>query len=134
MKTFWPEATVNRNSDKAGFANPQDYLSAKAKEFERDSGVKWSVSHQGGGYQFDAIDDGIPIASTVAEQDVEAIVFAYRGLEKGFAGYVTYVQISEKTGISLRRLIPIVKWLERSQKARRTVNRMGKGYAFKLSF
>jgi hypothetical protein len=43
MKTFWTEQVVNQNADKAGFPNPQEYLTAKQKEFERDSGVRWSV-------------------------------------------------------------------------------------------
>jgi hypothetical protein len=53
-------------------------------------------------------------------------------METGIGGYVTYVQASERSGVSLRRLIPIVKWMEKAGRARRTVNRMGKGYAFKL--
>jgi hypothetical protein len=73
MRTFWTEGVVGRNADKAGFQNPHEYLLAKAREFERDSGVKWSVSHQAGGYQFDAVDDGVAVASTVSDDDIGAI-------------------------------------------------------------
>jgi hypothetical protein len=132
MKTFWTEQVVNQNADKAGFANSQEYLTAKVREFERNSGVKWSVSHGGGGYRFDPVDDGMPIANTVSDDDLEAIRFACRVIDSGMIGYVTYLIVSEESGISLRRLMPIVKWMEKKGMARRTVNRMGKGYAFKL--
>jgi hypothetical protein len=132
MKTFWTEQVVNQNADKAGFSNPQEYLTAKQNEFERDSGVRWSVSHGNGGYRFVPVDDGIPVANMVSDDDLGAIRIAYRAIDKDMAGYVTYLMASYESGISLRRLIPIVKWMEKKGMARRTVNRMGKGYAFKL--
>jgi hypothetical protein len=68
----------------------------------------------------------------VSDDDLGAIRIAYRAIDKDMAGYVTYLMASYESGISLRRLIPIVKWMEKKGMARRTVNRMGKGYAFKL--
>lgn len=133
MKNFWTEAVVNRNSDKAGFSNPHEYLLAKQREFERDSGVRWSVSHGGGGYMFHPVDEGVPVASSVSDEDVKMIGWAYGRIEKDVTGYVTYLDTSEESGIGLRRLIPIIKWMERQGRARRTVNRMGKGFAFKLA-
>jgi putative nucleotidyltransferase with HDIG domain len=132
MRTFWTEQTVNRSYDKAGFTNPQEYLTAKQKEFEKSTGVKWSVQHVNAGYAFHPIDEGVAVANTVSDEDVAAIRRVYDELPKDFTGYVTYLSASEKTDIGLRRLMPIVKWLEKEGKARRTVDRMGKGYAFKL--
>ena len=124
---------MNRNSDKAGFANPHEYIIAKEREFERDSGVKWSAVHEAGGYRFDPVDEGIPVASSVAEDDLEAIRYACGQQDKDVTGYVSYLRISEATGIGLRRLMPIVKWMEKQGMARRTGNRMGKVHAFKLT-
>lgn len=131
MKNFWTESTVNRNADRAGFPNPEAYLTAKEKEFERDSGVKWSASHGGGGYTFHPVDEGIPVANSVSPEDLELIRYAYKKMVAEFP-YVTYLAIHEKTGISLKRLMSIVKWMEKNGQARRTVNRMGKVHAFKL--
>ena len=133
IRNFWTERTVNRNSDKAGFTNSQEYLNAKAKEFESNSGVKWSISPGGGGYTFHPIDEGIVIASTVADNDLNAIKYAYKTIEKDLTGYVSYLRVSETSEISLKQLIPIVKWMEKHGVARRTVDRMGKGFAFKLT-
>ena len=132
MKNFWIEQTVNRNSDRAGFPNPHEYIRAKEKEFERDSGVAWSASHEAGGYVFNPVDDGVPTALSVAEDDLVLIRYAYGQMAKDVTGYVSYLRVSERSGISLRRLMPMVKWMEKQGMARRTVNRMGKVYAFKL--
>ena len=132
MKNFWNEQTVNRNADRAGFANSHEYIRAKEKEFERDSGVKWSAEHTAGGYRFDPVDEGIPVASSVADDDLASIRYVYEQMDKGGTGYVSYLRVSEDSGISLRRLMPIVRWMEKQGTARRTINRMGKAYAFKL--
>lgn len=131
-RVFWTDETVNRNSDKAGFSNPHEWCMAKQRELEKETSVKWSWYNAHGGYKFDAIDEGLPIANMVAESDLDSIRYSYKNAPKDFTEYVDYLTIAKATNISLRRLIPIIKWMEKEGIAKRTINRMGKGYAFKL--
>jgi len=132
MRNFWTEQTVNRNADRAGFSNPQEYLLAKKREFEADSGVRWSVVHGGGGYTFHPVDEGVPVPADVPEGTVSSLRTGYMLSERDFGGYVTYLAAHETTDIPLFDLMGVVRWMERQGMARRTVDRMGKGYAFKL--
>ena len=130
MKTFWTEETVNRKADQLGVSS-HDWLLRTQHRFETETGVKWSVSHQGGGYQFDPVDEGVAAMSGAAFEQV--IVAACKLLPKiEFSGYVTYQQVAQASGVDLRMVMAIVKDMEKRGYALRTVNRMGKGYAFKL--
>ena len=132
MKNFWTEQTVNRNAGRAGFANVHEYLLAKQHEFEARTGVKWSVSHQHGGYTFDPVDEGVAIPVHVAAKVVQDVKDAYERAKETFGGYATYLDVHEASGLGLRQVMGVVRFMERVGDALRTVNRMGKAHAFKL--
>ena len=129
MKTQWTEATVNRNADKEKL-RPQEWLFKKQRQFEQAFEVQWSVCSQHGGYQFHAIDDGVAEIPSIDFAD--KIAGIYRDLPKDATGYVTYLQVYEKMQSTMSVVIGVVKWMERQGMARRTVDRMGKGFAFKV--
>jgi len=132
MKTFWTEATVHQNMKRLGFQNPQEYTLSIQTKLESSTGVKWSICRSNGGYAFHPIDEGISARDSVSDKDVTLIREAYEELPKDHTGYVNYQRMSEKADMRLSRLIPIIKWMEKNGMALRTVDRMGKGYAFKL--
>ena len=130
MKTFWTEGTVNRLATLAG-TRSHDWLRGKQTEFEKRFGVNWSVSHQHGGYQFSPVDEGVPVHGVEAYE--QTIVRAYKEMPRpAITGYVSYWEVFEKTGMDLRVIMGVVKDMEKRGYARRTVNRMGKGFAFKI--
>ena len=131
MKHFWTEETVARNADAASVSS-HDWLIAKQRELEADTGVRWSIVHQHAGYGFHPIDTGIMAMDAVGRDTMQKIRLAYTRAEKDFTGYVSYLQIQEETHWDLKGLMAAVKCLERLGIARRTVDRMGKPFAFKL--
>ena len=130
MNTFWTDRTVNRNADKAGI-RPVEWVDMQRKQYEKMTGVKWSWYTAHGGYQIDPVDDGIPV-SEVGMDIVAEVMDAYIATEKDAFGYVSYMQVTHKSGLRLDDIMRAVKWMEKQGEARRTVNRMGKGYAFKI--
>jgi hypothetical protein len=131
MKNFWTHETANRRAEAEGMGSA-DWIMAKQREFEANTGVKWSVANQQGGYMLHPIDDGVPVMHPVPRDTVQKIKAAYEAADKDFTGYVTYLQINEDKGFDLKGLMAAIKGMEKDGLARRTVNRMGKGYAFKL--
>jgi len=78
------------------------------------------------------VDDGIS-AGTVGDDVIESVLNTYKELRDGFHGYVSYFDVYSEIGnIPIALIMRAVKWLERNGAALRTVNRMGKGYAFKI--
>jgi hypothetical protein len=129
VKTFWTEATVNKNADKEKL-RPQKWICWKRAEFELATGVQWSACSQHGGYQFHAVDDGV--AEIASIEFADRIAGVYRDLPKDVTGYVTYMQVYEKMQSTMSVVMGVVKGMERSGMAVRTVDRMGKGFAFKV--
>ena len=126
------ERTAIRNADKAGI-RPHDWLNVRREELEKKTHVKWSISHAHGGYAFDPIDEGVS-AGPVSDEVIDSILWAHGKAESdGFSGYVRYLSVYQEIGyLPLSMIMRAVKWLEKKGRVRRTVNRMGKGYAFKL--
>lgn len=131
MRYYWTEETVNRKADSEGI-RPQEWVEARRKEFESNTGVKWGAASQHGGYAFHPIDDGMPVMHPVPRDTAQKIRIAYEAIGKDSTGYVSYLQVYEHTGWDLKGLMAAIKGMERDGQARRTVDRMGKGYAFKL--
>ena len=90
------------------------------------------MTHGGGGYTFNPVDEGVPVPANVTEDAPRLLATGYGSAERDFGGYVTYLSAHEETGIPLAELMGVVKWMERKGTARRAVDRMGKGFAFKL--
>ena len=133
MKKFWTDETVGKKADKAG-KRVQEWLVQKQAEMEEETGVRWSSSFVGGGWSFDPIDQGVDAPDKIDEKLVETVIEAYRRTSKDVTGYVSYWQAYESAKkLKLIDVIRVVRWLEEKGKAKRTVNRMGKGCAFKLT-
>jgi len=129
---FWAEETVSRNAEKEGIPF-HEWVSNKQKEFEQRTGVRWSAEQAHAGYNFLPTDEGIQPMSSVNPDTERKIRNAYLSLKgDSFTGYVTYFEVWEETSWDLKGLTAAIKNLEKQGKARRTINRMGKGVAFKL--
>jgi len=131
MKHFWTDNTIRMKASEEGIS-PHEWILQKEKSLGETYDMKWSASPGGGGYSFYPIDDGVePIASP---QYAEKIVRAYWELPKPeVIGYVTYLQVWSAMNTSMKIIMGVVKWMEKQGFARRTVDRMGKVYAFKLT-
>jgi hypothetical protein len=129
---FWTEETVSRNADKEGIPFA-DWLMNKQREFEQNTGVKWSAEQIHAGYNFLPCDEGVsamPSMGRNTEQKIQNMYETVKG--DSMSGYVTYFGMWDNTSWDLKGLMAAIKYLEKQGKARRTVNRMGKGTAFKL--
>lgn len=132
MKTFWSNITIQRTAAKKGMREC-DWVQERRVFFEKKTGVKWSVCSGGDGIQFHPVDDFIEAIDidVVKYAVICKIREAYLGL--AIAGdYVSYLQVSEKSGLDLKDLMGVIKGMEKKGLAHRTVDRMGKGYAFKM--
>lgn len=131
MNTFWTDRTAERNATKVGL-RPAEWMELQRKAYERMTGVKWSWYTAGGGYQMNPVDEGMSVSEPGTDLASEVEV-AYAKAEKDAFGYVTYMAVSMAGGPRLKELMGAVRWMEKRGKASRTVDRMGKGYAFKLT-
>jgi hypothetical protein len=129
---FWTEETVSRNANSEGIPF-HEWVLNKQREFEKRTGVRWSAEQVHAGYNFLPTDEGIPPMPSVSPDTERKIRNVYLSLKgDGFSGYVTYFEVWEKTSWDLKGLAAAIKNLEKQGKARRTINRMGKGVCFKL--
>jgi hypothetical protein len=132
MKTFWTEETVNKNADKNGLRQC-DWLSSKRHEFEVLTGVRWSICPERGGFQFHPVDDGIKPVTHELAMDFRIIDICRHIVTGREIPYVSYLEIFKKgPDLNLRDIMEAVRDMEKRGLAMRTVDRMGKGYAFKI--
>lgn len=136
MKRLLKEATVNKNADKCGM-QPQTWLLARQMEFEEATGVKWSFWPSGDGWHFNPIDEGVePISDYLISSEIIGAFAGARVNKTLLSGYATYWDVAKYLKLPLRLVMGVVKWMEKRDsefKAIRTVDRMGKGYAFRVT-
>jgi hypothetical protein len=132
MKTFWTEETINKAAAKAR-GLPHHWIQAKKAEFEASTGVKWSANHEHCGFKFYPCDEGIEAVSHEFGVD-DLIVDTWRQITKSRPmPYVSYLDIAEWCPeLNLKVIMESVKDMEKAGVALRTVDRMGKGVAFKI--
>lgn len=132
MRRFWTDETVARKAEQAGI-RPQEWVTQQEGEFEKVTEVRWSASAMAGGWQFDPVDEGVDAPDAADRIMVAQVSEAWRESAKDVTGYVSYWTAKEWLGtVRLMDVMKAVKWLESKGRAVRTVNRMGKGFAFKL--
>jgi len=130
-KTSWSTSTVTRNANKEGMRE-SDWILAKQREYERASGVKWSASTRGDGWTLlPAVDQRITLPSEVPPEIVARVTEAYQAT-KSPLGYVSYFNVAEKSGLSFRQVMEVVRYLVKQGQAHPTVDRMGNNVYFKL--
>jgi hypothetical protein len=72
----------------------------------------------------------MPSMGRDTEQKIRSVCETVKG--DSMSGYVTYFEMWNDTSWDLKGLMAAIKYMEKQGKAHRTVNRMGKGTAFKL--
>lgn len=134
MNRFLKQSEVNRQATRKGIS-VHDFLLERQKKYGKQTGVKFSADHRNDGYDFHPVDDGVcAYNNDELALKVEEIYWNHQK-SQFVPQYMTYVEMWEclgKSDFELVDVIGTVKWMEGKGKALRTVDRMGKGYAFKM--
>ncbi len=110
-----------------------EFYKDKILDFERKTGVPWSCFHGHGKMVFLPFMHRELPEIKVEENSLELItIIKYWKQLKSELGYVSFLDISTASHMSLHQIMGIIKYLMKTGKAHVTVNRMGKGTYFKL--
>ena len=133
LRTNWTQLSLDRYASHNGLANASEAVLAICREYGKETNVKWDWVSAGGGVTVMPVDDGIsPVSRDELAEDT--IRDSYETVKDSVTGFASYWDVYlDNPLISLPDIMRCVRTMEKYSMARRTVNRSGKGYAFKLT-